>query len=242
MLSLERQNAYRARFAASHPGWQPSGPLYEGLVRRYARAGASWLDVGCGRGGIVELLGEQVGLCAGIDPDPASLREHRAGLVRLSAAYLERLPFASGSFEMVTCSWVLEHLPDPPLALAEVARVLRPGGHFVFLTPNALNSITWLNRLAPARAQRALVRRLYQRDESDTFEVHYRANTPARLDGLLRECGLQCVEMALVGDPTYVAFNDTLFALAARIERCLPPAWRVHIVGDYAAFRHSTTA
>jgi SAM-dependent methyltransferase len=235
MLSLERQNAYRARFAASHPNWQPSGPLYEGLVRRYATPGASWLDLGCGRGGIVELLGGQVRLCAGIDPDPASLREHRASLVRLSAAQAERLPFASGSFELVTCSWVMEHLPDPSLALAEVARVLRPGGHFVFLTPNALNPITWLNRLAPARLQRALVWRLYQRDEGDTFEVYYRANTPARLDRLLSRCGLQRVEMALVGDPSYVAFNDALFDLAAWIEPALPPAWRVHIVGDYVA-------
>lgn len=240
MLSLERQNAYRARFAVGHPGWQPSGPLYEGLVRRYAGAGASWLDVGCGRGGIVELLGGEVGLCAGIDPDLASLREHRAGLVRLSAASLERLPFAAGSFDLVSCSWVIEHLPDPPLALSEVARVLRPGGHFVFLTPNALNYVTRLNRLAPARLQRALVRRLYQRDEGDTFEVYYRANTPARLHQLLSCCGLQRVEMALVGDPSYVAFNDALFALAAWIERCLPPAWRVHIVGDYGYLQYPT--
>ncbi len=217
------------------PGWQPSGPVYEALVRRYVAPQARWLDIGCGRGGIVELLGEQVSLCAGVDPDHASLREHRAGHVRLCAGKIEAMPFCAGSFDLVTCSWVIEHLPRPALAFAHVARVLRPGGHFVFLAPNALNYAAWLNRLTPARLQRALVQRLYQRNEGDTFQVYYRANTPARLNQVLSECGLRRVEMHTVGDPTYVAFNSALFALGVLLERAMPASWRVHIVGDYVA-------
>jgi SAM-dependent methyltransferase len=233
LLSLDRQNAYRARYAAAHPGWQPSGPIYESIVRRYAVPGARWLDVGCGRGGIVELLGPQVALCAGIDPDHTSLREHRADCTRLTTGTLEALPYASGSFDLMTCAWVIEHLRKPELALAEARRALRPGGHFVFLTPNALNYVAWLNRLTPAKLQRALVQRLYHRDEGDTFPVYYRANTPAQLDQLLTQCGLRRVELRLVGDPTYVAFNRVLFALGGWIEKVLPPHWRVHIIGDY---------
>lgn len=235
MLSLDRQNAYRARYAALRPDWQPSGTLYEALVRRYAVAGARWLDVGCGRGGIVELLGRNVALCAGLDPDLFSLREHRADYVRLTAGQLETPPYVSSVFDLITCSWVIEHLAHPAQAFAQVARLLRPGGHFVFLTPNALNYVVWLNRLAPARLQRALVRWLYQRQASDTFAVYYRANTPTKLDNLLRDCGLRRVEMRLVGDPTYIAFNNMLFSVGAWIERVLPANWRAHIVGAYRA-------
>jgi SAM-dependent methyltransferase len=233
LLSLDRQNAYRARYAALRPGWRPSGPIYEAAVRRYVVPGARWLDVGCGRGGIAELLGQDAALCAGIDPDLASLRQHRAGYVRLAAGQIEELPYASHSFDLITCSWVIEHLRDPAQAFEQVARALRPGGHLVFLTPNALNYVTWLNRLAPARLQSALVRRLYHREESDTFPVCYRANTPAKLDRLLSGCGLRRVEMRLVGDPTYIAFNRALFALGMWIEQASPSSWRVHLVGDY---------
>lgn len=202
-------------------------------MRRYAVAGARWLDVGCGRGGIVELLGQNVALCAGLDPDWGSLRKHRADWVRLATGRIEQPPCADGSFDLITCSWVIEHLAHPAQAFAQIARLLRPGGHFIFLTPNALNYVVWLNRLAPAQLQRALVRWLYQRQASDTFAVYYRANTPARLDRLLRACGLRCVELHTIGDPTYIAFNAALFAIGRLIERLTPAAWRVHIVGDY---------
>ncbi len=233
MLSLDRQNWYRARYAATCPDWQPSGQVYEAMVRRYITPEARWLDVGCGRGGLVELLGSQVALCVGLDPDQASLREHRAAGVRLTAGQMETPPYVSGAFDLITCSWVLEHLSDPPRALMAIARLLRPGGHFVFLTPNALNYIIRLNRLAPTRWQRALVRRLYHREAADTFPVYYRANTPAHLDTLLNSCGLRRVDMQLVGDPTYLAFHPVLFVIAQWLERILPAGWQVHLVGDY---------
>jgi len=233
VLDLDRQNAYRARYKALHPGWQTSGEVYESFVRRYATPGCGWLDVGCGRGGIVELLGDQARLCVGADLDLASLREHRAPHTRRVVAPVEALPFAAESFDLVTCSWVIEHLADPRRAFAKVARVLAPGGHWVFLAPNARNVVTLANRLIHHRWQAWLVRRLYARDEADTFPVRYQANTPERIEQLAREVGLRCVETRLVGDPTYLAFNAALFALSSLLERITPPGWRVHVVGDY---------
>lgn len=233
MLSLDRQNAYRARYHAMRPGWQASGPVYESFVRRYAAPGCRWLDVGCGRGGIVELVGGQVRLCAGTDLDLASLIEHRAPHTRRIVASVEALPLAAGSFDLVTCSWVIEHLVDPHRACAEIARVLAPGGHWVFLTPNSRNLVTLANRLVHGRLQARLVRRLYARDEADTFPVRYRANTPERIERLARQVGLRRIQVQLIGDPTYLAFNDALFVLASLLELVTPPGLRVHIVGDY---------
>ena len=150
------------------------------------------------------------------------------------AAPVDALPFADESFDLVTCSWVMEHLADPRRAFAQIARVLAPGGHWVFLTPNARNPLTFANRLMRGPLQARLVRRLYARAESDTFPVLYRANTPARIEQLARQVGLRPVQIQLVGDPTYLAFNDALFTLSSLLERITPQEFRVHIVGDYA--------
>ena len=59
-----------------------------------------------------------------------------------------KMPFADDSFDCVTCGWVLEHLPDPKPGLADVARVLKPGGSALILATEdtltgAVVSRTW---------------------------------------------------------------------------------------------------
>jgi ubiquinone/menaquinone biosynthesis C-methylase UbiE len=61
---------------------------------------------------------------------------------------MTRLPFADGSFDCVTCGWVIEHLPDPRPGLAEMGRVLKPGGSLLLLATEdtysgMLTSHTW---------------------------------------------------------------------------------------------------
>lgn len=231
MLPLDRQNAYREKYRTQTPGWRTSGEVYEALVRRYVSRPASLLDLGCGRGGVIELVHADLGLPVGLDPDLHSLREHRQPRVRRVCGLADCLPFPAASFDLVTAAWLFEHLPSPEAAFAEVARVLRPGRQCVFLTPNALNPIVAANRrLAPA-LQRRLVPRLYGRAEADTFRVRYAANTAARIERLARRAGLRLSELHLVGDPTYLAFNDILYTLSAFAERLLPRGWKVHLVG-----------
>lgn len=104
--------------------------------------GRKVLDVGCGGGLLAEefaRLGCQV---IGIDPSASSLataRAHaqQAGLdidYRVGAG--EDLPFADASFEIVYCSDVLEHVNDLEKVIAEIARVLKPGGVFLYDTIN----------------------------------------------------------------------------------------------------------
>ncbi|MDF3066861.1 MAG: hypothetical protein K0R38_2462 [Polyangiaceae bacterium] len=69
----------------------------------------------------------------------------------------QRLPFEDGSFDLVWCSEVIEHLNDPAFSLGELRRVTKPGGLLVLTTPN---SYAWLFRfialfgLTPQRIQR----------------------------------------------------------------------------------------
>lgn len=234
----------RQRYAATHPGWRESGQVYEALSRQHASSDVCVLDLGCGRGGVLELLHSQVKLAVGVDPDQRSLVEHRVPTLRRVTGLMERLPFPDQSFDLVLCSWVLEHLARPEQAFAEVARVLRvptgpqggratPGGHFLFLTPNAWHPLTWANRWLSRLGdwQARLVRRWYGRAEADTFPVVYRANTRRQIEQLARAVGLTPVAFYHVGDPTYLAFNEPLYRLAVVAERLTPRWMKVHLLG-----------
>lgn len=235
LLDLERQNACRRRYAAAHPGWRESGQIYEASVRQYVSLATRVLDVGCGRGGVIELLHGDVALAVGVDPDVTSLAEHRAPIHR-AGGLLEALPFPDESFDLVVCSWVLEHLAEPERALAEIGRVLVRGGHWVFLAPNGYHPLAWANRLLSVwgASQARLVSWLYGRAEADTFPAVYRANTRAGIHRLATDAGLWPVAFCTVGDPTYLAFNEPLFRLAAWLERLTPAGLKVHLIGDYA--------
>jgi SAM-dependent methyltransferase len=239
VLPLNKQNRYRERYRAMRPGWHSSGEVYESFVRRYIDPAAAVLDLGCGAGGVMELFSARVALSAGIDPHWPSLRGNRDPTLRRAQAVADALPFRGATFDLIVCSWVLEHVREPGRMFAEVRRALKPGGHFVFLTPNAANTVTRINRLVPRLAQARLVRALYGRAEDDTFEVVYRANTLEALSRLAAGVGLDIVELVTVHDPTYLAFNDLAFTLSAALERRVTDARAVHIVGDVGRLTHS---
>jgi SAM-dependent methyltransferase len=91
------------------------------------------LDLGCGVGHSFEELAPRE--TVGVDIDPGVL----VGQEREThAADMRRLPFAPASFAAVISVQSIEHVPDPERALAEVVRVLEPGGRAVFVTPNRL--------------------------------------------------------------------------------------------------------
>ncbi|MBI3080812.1 MAG: methyltransferase domain-containing protein [candidate division NC10 bacterium] len=104
-----------------------------------ARAvGGHVLDLGAGTGlNLPHLCGAR--RYVGVDPDPAMLRRARprAAVAAVPAPLLlargENLPFPGGAFDTVLATLVFCTVPDVPAALAEVRRVLRPGGALLFL-------------------------------------------------------------------------------------------------------------
>jgi len=232
-LSLDRQNAYRRRYAALRPGWRPATEQYEALIRQYLRPGMRVVDLGCGRGGVLEQLGPAADRPLGLDPDLRSLVEHRLPDLPRAVASADAIPLPAASVDLALSSWVLEHLPDPARTFREVARILRPGGAFVFVAPSAHSPAALLNRaLHPLQAR--LVPRLYGREESDAFPVMYRANTRRQIEALARAAGLECRAFHHVEDPTYFAFHPLIFRLNAALVRALPRGMYEHIVAAYA--------
>jgi SAM-dependent methyltransferase len=91
------------------------------------------LDLGCGIGHSFRLLAPR--RTVGLDRDAGALAGQERETV---VADMRDLPFADGSFASVLAVQSIEHVPDPERVLAEVVRVLEPGGVAVLVTPNRL--------------------------------------------------------------------------------------------------------
>ena len=105
-------------------------------VLEHVPPGGRHLDVGTGNGDGTVLLGERV-RCLGLEYGPKSAAIAAAKGVRMLRADVRGLPFADESFDSLTCLDVLEHVPRPGAALAEMTRILRRGGLLILQTPNA---------------------------------------------------------------------------------------------------------
>lgn len=97
------------------------------------------LDLGCGVGWAAHLAHEHGAAVTGLDFSATAI--DLASRTLAGPAWLQgdggRLPFADGAFDRLLSFGSLEHFPDVPAALAEVHRVLRPGGRAVLVVPNA---------------------------------------------------------------------------------------------------------
>ncbi len=203
------------------------------MVRELLPRNGRVLDLGCGRGGLVEQLDIPLDQIVGLDPDWLSLVEHRLDLPR-TAGFSHALPFATESFDLIFCSWLLEHLGTPQIDFAEIARVLRPDGVLVFITPNGWHPLALVNGGLGrfARLQGVLVRWVYGREEEDTFPTCYLANTERQIGRLAELNLLQIDQLHFVEDPSYLAFNQLLFRVMCWLNsRVLPHRMRVHLVG-----------
>lgn len=107
--------------------------------RVLARARGRVLEIGAGAGATFTHYGGETGRVISVEPSAGMNRRARrkAGAarvqVRLVAGDAERLPFRDSAFDTVVAVLVLCSIPDPDRALAEAARVLAPGGRFLFL-------------------------------------------------------------------------------------------------------------
>ena len=176
-----------------------------------------WLDIGCGRRSLPpwraakerELV-ERAHRVVGIDPDVVSLSENRSLRYRVVGSGTP-LPFPVGCFDLATANMVLEHIHEPKAVFREAARVLVPGGRFLFVTPNAAGYGVRAAMLAPDRVKVALARVLEGREAKEVFPTYYRANREWELRALAEEAGFEVETL-------------DLFSTTAMFARVLPIA------------------
>lgn len=197
-------NIYSSARKIIVPRLSHSQSLYEEVLKSYVGSNTRWLDLGCGHQVLpswrLDAERSLVNGCdtvVGFDFDQGSLKEHRTISQRVRGNIAE-LPFTDGYFDLVTANMVVEHLDRPEVQFREVYRVLKPGGLFLFHTPNALGYLTICARLVPARFKDRLVYLLDGRSEHDVFETHYKANTRRRISELTSEAGFELAKIKML--------------------------------------------
>jgi 2-polyprenyl-6-hydroxyphenyl methylase / 3-demethylubiquinone-9 3-methyltransferase len=187
----------------AHRWWDPAGefrPLHEinplrldWIARHASLEGAAVLDVGCGGGILAEAMAQRGAKVTGIDLSEKALTVAQLHLLesRLQIEYLpvgadELSASRSGSFDVVTCMELLEHVPEPAAMVAACARLVRPGGQVFFSTINR-NPKSYLFAVIGAE----YVLRLLPKGTHD----YLRFIKPSELSRWSREAGLRADEL-----------------------------------------------
>jgi 2-polyprenyl-3-methyl-5-hydroxy-6-metoxy-1,4-benzoquinol methylase len=130
-------NTYKDVSFSRYSQYWWSNRFYAILARRYGKAGVRLLEIGSGLGHLVGQLENSFDTVAA-DVNPWALRQS-LGTARCTShvtSSAEELPFKDRSFGLVIIKHVVEHLPHPEKAIAELGRIITPGGVLILATPN----------------------------------------------------------------------------------------------------------
>ena len=183
---MDAKPATFARFGL--PSYSRVFSLYKlrmGVYRHFkaeAAPGMKVLDVGCGQGVNIKLINKLYDAAGGmefhgVDISAERIKEataemQREGLenCRFKVGAAENTGYGDADFNIVICTEVLEHLPDPQAALKEFHRVLKPGGCAIVTTPNAADLIA---RIAGRRVKERIKRDVIARDPQQIRDGSY---------------------------------------------------------------------
>jgi len=154
MPDLDPTRAYYDEFAPAYEVHRQEGyhamidDLEASIAERYARE-KDLLEVGCGTGLLLERFAQFARTAKGIDLSPRMLERARARGLDVAVGSATALPFSDASFDVVCSFKVLAHVADVGGALAEMARVTRPGGVILAELYNPISLRGLLKRFAP---------------------------------------------------------------------------------------------
>ena len=173
------------------------------------------LDVGCSSGYLARPLVERGCTVVGIERDPMAAERAREVCEHVLEGDVEllELPFAPGSFDVVLCGDLVEHLRDPHAFMARVRPLLADGGRLVLSTPNVAN---WANRLG------LLAGRWSYTDRGILDRSHVHLFTRKTLVEALRDAGYRVVELDFTV-PVPVAGTPAVERVAHAVGRIRPP-------------------
>lgn len=226
----------------AHAQWWQDGfsegadPEYEEQILPLARellAGAERvLDIGAGEGQIARLAAEQGSAVVAIDPTWAQITvaAQRGGGPSFAQTEAARLPFGDDSFDAAVACLVFEHIHDVDEAIAEVARVLVPGGRFAFFlnhpllqTPNS----GWIDdqMLDPPEQYWRIGDYLVEDDTIEEVErgvfIPFIHRPLSRYVNALADNGLMLEQMLEPAPPTGFLARAEAYQAAANIPRLL---------------------
>lgn len=194
----------------------------KGVVVDFGAGRGKWMDDDCAwRRDLADLRGEGR-LVVAADVDPAV--NDNAGVD--AAVMLDadgKLPFKTGSVDLLVADWVFEHLAHPSTAMQEFARILSPGGWICARTPNRWGYIALGARLVPRQLHVWLLGAVQPtRQERDIFPTLYRLNTRSAIRRIFPvDRWLDCT-YTFNPDPDYVGQSAAAYRAVSAWQRLMP--------------------
>jgi SAM-dependent methyltransferase len=213
-----RKTELRERFY--QPQFRGMYDRFSDVIHEYVNAGDVMLDAGCGSGRVFQYhfdASQRPARIVGVDmtDEPAGNRN----INDAARADLAALPFRDATFDIAISSHVAEHLTQPERVFGELARVVRPGGRLLILTPNRWHYVTVSSALLPHRFHLSF-NRSRGVDVHDIFPTVYRANTATRLRSLYEGAGFEIEQLyQFETEPEYLAFSTATYAAGVAYER-----------------------
>lgn len=181
----------------------------------------------------------EVAEVVGADVDPVVLSN-----VELDRAVLIEngyTPLPSNYFDLIYSDFVLEHIEFPEQFMSEVARMLKPGGSFMFRTPNIFHYVAIISRFTPHSFHEKVANpaRGLNDDTHAPWPTFYRMNSRSRLKKLAVGAGFDQVELRMIEcEPSYLTFHVIPFLIGMAYERLvnstgLFAGLRVNILGRF---------
>lgn len=190
-------------------------------ILRFLEPKSCVLDIGCGRTApnLMALIG-QADTLYGIDVIDFTVSDPRVQLFANDVCEMKDIPDAS--VDLAYSRAVMEHLERPEAAYREIARVLKPGGVYIFITPSIYDYGSLLAMMVPNRFHAKIVNATEGRAEEDVFPTVYGTNSRRRVASLAKATGLQIREFDYIGQyPNYLVFNRALFWLGSLYQKAI---------------------
>lgn len=220
--------------------------LFRERILECLEKGHRVLDVGAGAGIIEHMNFKDKASCVcGIDLDPRVMENPFLDEAHVCDA--TSIPYSDATFDIAFADNVLEHLADPKATFKEIARVVRPGGLFLFKTPNKWHYVPTVARMSPHKFHER-INRWRGRQSIDVFPTLYRANTPADISRIAAGSGLEVVSLERIESrPEYLRISGPTYLAGLAYERIVNSTnflagFRVLLVGKIAKALSTTSA
>lgn len=208
--------------AKLYPGFQDNwdDQLFRSRILEHLGPAKAMLDLGAGAGIIREMnFRGLVGRVCGVDLDYRVLSNPFLDEGKVADA--TDIPYPDATFDVVISDNVMEHIADPRAVFSEVHRIMKPGGVFLFKTPNKYHYMPIIARLTPHAFHR-FVNRLRGRAEEDTFPTQYRANCRRDVRRFSKGVRMDVEVLELFeGRPEYLRFNCLTYLFGAAYEKAV---------------------
>ena len=232
------QQRWLERYYDRSKGWVDGTELFHRMISERTPPDAKILEIGAGPSNATSRFLAGLGELHGLDPDP-DVAENDA-LSSWAVLENDRYPFNDATFDICVSNYVVEHVEHAREHLAEIDRVLVPGGAYLFRTPNLFHYVGLAANFTPHRFHLLVANRMRAMDEDshDPYPTMYRLNTRRAIRRAARAAGLSVERLSMIeSEPMYGLSNRALFVAFMAYERIVNSSeifagLRVNILGS----------